>query len=809
MWRDIRYAAQALVHTPLFTLAATLALGLAIGANATIFSLVDGLWLRPPGVRNPGEIVRLHATTQTDSRGIWSFPEYEALRDRTSSFAGMAALGRRGAMLVDDRGGTELLLVNVVSLDFFTTLGVSPAVGRLFAPGDEALLSANPGVVLGHAYWQRRFGSDLSIAGRTIALSRGGPVPVTVLGVLPAGFRDLIAAADRDLWLPPQTWTTLGGGDDFEPWAYRWFEIVARRANVPVSVADAEVKAVAAALASDRPETNAGRGARVVSDFDERMERGGVNALALLGLVVLVVGITCVNVTNLLLARAAGRSREIAVRLALGASRWRLLRGLFAESALLGAFGVLVGLTIAFWLVKLLPALQVPPPGFRSFLLFQADARVVIFTLAVTLLTTVLFGIAPGWTAARVDLVSSIKSEPGTVAPGSGRRWLPHALVVAQIAVSLVLLCAAAVLARSFVQTRRADLGITRGPVLSAWLNPGMGSVPSATVSEAVRQLAGLPGVARVATAVRAPLSLSGGGMTREVYFPDQPGEPGAGLPAIKFNAVSASYFPVMGTRLLRGEGFTEAHERVGEPVMIVNERFAAQFFPGRDPLGASVRIGSATGLEYRIIGIAQNAVINAIGEPVEPYLYLPFHPDRYGDLTFLLATHGDPAALAGAVRDTLTRVHPQLDPLRILTMAQYLEHSGQQYRTMAALAGALGLVGLVLTGLGLYGVVAYRTTKRTKEIGIRMALGATRRSVVRLVVADGLRVAIMGLAVGIPAALVATRLMASLLFGVGPWDVPAFTAAAAVLLLAVTVATLIPALRATRLSPTTALRES
>jgi predicted permease len=808
MWRDIRYAAQALARTPLFTLAATLALGLAIGANATIFSLVDGLWLRPPGVHKPGQTVRIHATTPTQSRGYWSFREYEAIKERTSSFAGVAALGRRGAILVNDRGATELLLVNVVSIDFFTTLGVAPALGRLFAPGDEKALDASPGIVLGHAFWQRRFGADSSIVGRMVTLSRGDKVPVTVLGVLPASFRDLFAAADRDLWLPPQTWTALGSARDFESWDNRWFEIVARRADVPVSVADAEVKAVANAFAQDLPETNAGRGARVVSDFDDRMETGGINAFALLGLVLLVVGITCVNVTNLLLARAAGRSRDIAVRIALGASRWRLLRGLFAESALLGVFGVVMGLTIAFWLVRVLPALQVPPPGFRSFLLFQADARVVIFTLAVTLLTTLLFGIAPSWTASRIDLVSSIKAEPGTVAPGGGRRWLPRALVIGQVAVSLVLLCAAAVLARSFVQTRQADLGVTRGAVLSAWLNPGMGSVPSATVAEAVRQLEALPGVSRVATAVRAPLSLSGGGMTRELYFPHQPAEPGAGLPAVKYNAVSASYFTVMGTRLLRGEGFTDAHERAGEPVMIVSERFAAQFFPGRDPLGATVRVGSAAGVEHRVIGIAQNAVINQIGEPREPYFYLPFQPDDYGDLTFLLATHGDPAALAGSVRDTLRRLHSLLDPLRILTMAQYIEYSGRQYRAMAALAGALGLVGLVLTGLGLYGVVAYRTTKRTKEIGIRMALGATRRGVVRLVVGEGVRVAVAGLALGIPLALLVTRLMASLLFGVGPWDLPAFAAAAGVLLLAVTVATLIPALRATRVSPTTALRE-
>lgn len=806
MWRDIRYAAQALARTPLFTLTVTLALGLAIGANATIFSLVDGLWLRPPGVHRPGDIVRLFSTTESEQRGLWSFGEYEALRDRTSSFTSVAALGRRGAMLVDESGRNDLLLANVVSTNFFSTLGVKPVLGRVFAPGDESLLDDSPGVVLGHAFWQRYFGGDPAVVGRTLWLSRGERVPVVVLGILPAGFRDLYAAADRDLWLPPQTWRALGNGSDFDPWGYRWFEVVARR-SVAVRVAASEVTSLAAGFARDLPSTNAGRGARVVSDFEDRMETGGVNAIALLGLVLLVVGITCVNVTNLLLARAAGRSREIGVRLALGASRWRLLKGLFAENLLLGALGIVAGLTIAFWLIKLLPSLQVPPPGFRSFLLFQADARVVTFTVLVTIVTTLLFGIAPSLTAARTDLVASIKTEPGAAALGR-RRQLSRVLVIAQVAVSLVLLCAAGILTRSFVSTQRADLGVTRAPVLTAWLNPGMGTVPPAAVREAADRLAALPGVTRVAMAVRAPLSLSGGGMAREIYFPHHPPTPGAGLPAVKFNAVSAGYFSVMGTRLLRGEGFTEAHERGGQPVMIVNDRFVEQFLPGRDPLGAVVHTGGATGTEYRIIGVAQNAVINQVGEPAEPYFYVPLDPDQYGDLTFLLATRVDAASLATVVRETLRQVHPGLDPFRTLTMGQYIEYSSRQYRAMAALAGALGLVGLFLTTLGLYGVVAYRTTKRTREIGIRVALGATRRTVMRLVVGEGLRVAAIGLAFGIPAALLATRLMASLLFGVEPWDPPTFLAAALVLLLAVFLAALIPALRAMRLSPTAALRE-
>ena len=806
MWRDVRYAVQGLWRSPVFTLSATLALGLAIGANATIFGLVDAQWLRPPGVAGPGELVRIFSTTPTDTTGTWSYPEYRALVDESASFAGVIAKGGRGATMAAADGTPELLLVNVVSMNFFTTLGVTPAIGRVFATGDEPALEQQPGVVLGYAFWQRRFGGNPSIVGQTIRLNRSGAVPVTVLGVLPRSFRDLDAAGDRDLWLPPPTWVRLSNRSEFEDRDFRWFEVMARkRAGVSVAAAQADVLHVAATLSTAYPATNAGRAARVISDFDYRLENGGTNAEALFGLVLLVVLITCVNVANLLLARGAARTREIAVRVALGAGRARLLRQLMTESAILGMLGAIAGFTLSLWLTRLMPALLGTPPGFRSFTLFQVDGRVLLFTLAVTILTTCLFGVLPSWLSTRADVAPLIKGT-AVAAGGRGDRRVRQALVISQIAVAVVLLCGAAVLARSFAETNRADLGVTRKPLASAWVT-GEPFTKEAVV-EGLRRLQGIAGVTHAAIALRAPLSLSGNGYARPVYFPEQPAAPAEGLPQIKLNTVSATYFETIGTRLLRGRVFTADEDGPGEPVMVVNEAFEAKYFPG-GAIGQRAQPGGQTALVHRIIGVVQNSVINEIGEPPEPYFYLPYWREDFGEITFLVQTSTNAAAFVPIIKQTLKGVDPHLDPRRVITMRDYMEYSARTFRATAALAGALGIVGLILTILGVYGVVAYRTSWRTREIGIRMALGARRGEVLALIVREGAMTALIGIAIGIPAALAVTRELASMLFHVSPWDALSFSTVAVIVFGLACLATLVPAIRATRIAPSRALRDT
>ena len=805
MIRDLRYAGLTLLRSPIFTLTATVALALAIGANAAIFGLVDALWFRPPGVHDASSLVRVFATTSSEHEASWSFPEFLDIRDGVSAFdGGVVARGRRGATLAAANGTPELVLVNVVSSNFFSTLGVKALHGRVFTDADERDSAAT--VVLGHAFWELRFGSDPSIVGRTISLGRGGSIPVTIVGVLPPAFRDLDAAADRDIWLPPVTWRQLAGQAELQDRTSRWFEIFARlRPGATVASAHAEMSALAGTLAARFPAANAGRGARVVTDFDYRVESGGANAAALLALVVLVIAITCVNVANLLIARAESRSGELALRTALGAARWRITRQLMAECLLLGAAGALAGLAVGSSLIHLLPAIMGAPPGFRSFLVFQTDARMIAFTLGTTILTTLLFGIAPSLMATRADVGSIIKGGSGLTGLGRPGGRFKHALVVAQIAVSLVLLCAAGVLVRSFVQTQRADLGFARAPVLTAWGSSG--DVPRATAMQAVRDLEALPGVSSVAVAIRAPLSLSGGGMAQPVYLPHAPADAAAGLPSVKFNAVSTNYFAVMGTRLLKGRGFNELEQQGSTPVIVVNERFAAQFFPGQDAIDGVVRLGGPNGTDHRVVGIAQNAVINGIDQVPEPYVYLPYWRESFGEITFLIAASGDAALLAAPARETLRRLDSRLEPRRLITMREYIDHSARGYQTTALLASALGVIGLMLTALGVYGVIAYQMMKRSRELAVRVAIGATPSQMMAMMMGEGFRVVLSGLALGIPFALLTTRQMASLLFGVRPWDPPTVLASCSVLLVVVGAAVLIPALRAARVYPSAVLR--
>ena len=802
MWRDLRLAGRSLVRSLPFTLATTFALGLAIGANASIFSLVDGLWFRPAGFRDVGRSVRVFSTSEAARTDGWSYPEYLELRERARSLEGVVARGRRGTVVSWRGSRPDLALVNVVSADFFSALGIEAASGRVFGSADEAA-GTDAVVVLGHAYWRRTFGGDPAVVGQSLSMG-SGPMPARILGVLPASFRDLDAAADRDLWLPPSTWRRLGGPSDFENRAFRWFDVLAiRRSGAGLAAANAEVAAFAATLEAEFPGTNAGRGARVVSDLAYRMESGGANALALVALVVLVVLIACVNVSNLMLSRAIGRREELAVRVALGASRTQLLRQTLAESVLLCGLGLATGLMLSLWLIRLLPAFLVQPPGFPTLSWFGIDDRVLAMTFGAALVTAALSTLAPIWTIARGDVSRIIHAGARVANPARARRRFGGLLITAQVAVSLVLIVAAAVLTRSFVETRRADLGFAYERILAAWVAP---APPAAVSRDAVDRLASMPGVARVAVAIRAPLSLSGGGLARRLQIAG-PDEREAGTePEVKYGAVSSNYFDVMGIRRIEGRTFDAADEGPGAPVIVVNEPFATRFLGSARPAtGRMVRIGA---VEHRVIGVVRSAVINAIGEAPEPYFYLPFWRGAYGELTYLLEAQGDAAALASSAGRVLADLDARLEPRRLVALDQYVRYSAADYQATAALAGALGIVGLVLTAFGVHGVMAYRTSRRLKEIGIRMAFGAARSQVLALVAKEGGRIALAGLAVGLPASLVATQWLQSFLFGIGPWDAVAFVGGATLIAATVALATLLPAWRAARVDPSIALRD-
>lgn len=783
MLREYRLAFRSLLRRPGLTAAAVLALGLALAASGTIFGLVDGLWLRPPGVTAPGELVRVFAVTHDSSEGLWSYPEVRDLQARTTSLSHIVARGQRGSIVPDAAGEPTLVLVNVVSPDFFEALGVKPAWGRLPAAADQA-----PVVALGHAYWRLRFGGDPSVIGTTLPLGARQSVRATIIGILPPTFRELEAASDRDLWMTPATWSALAGPDEFNDRLSRWFSVVGRRAP------GYSVKQVATEMRMfDEPD----RRARVVADSEHRLASGGRNVLALLSLVVVVGLITCVNLAELLLASAAQRRQEFATRVALGASQSRLVKAMVAEGLLLGVGGLLIGLVLTSALLRIVPAVMVPPPGFRSFLTVGLDGRVVVFLAVAAVLFTVLFSLAPARLAARTDLLPIIKGGGHAAAKPAARVRVPFGPVL-QVALAFVLLSAAMVLGRSFLASQSPTFGLTDAPVLTVW---SMTDLPPANRTQAESRLRDLPGVADVALAIRAPLSLSGGGRAASVRMP------GAEPIEVKYNAVSANYFSTIGTDIIAGRGFADDDERTRRKIAIVSRTLADRWPGGVSPVGGRLLIGEA-GEPWEVVGVAEDAAINTIGEPAEPYLYLPFATYAPGEVTFLLTLNSGAAVPARDIRSVLIEIDRGLEPRRIVPMQQYVDYATRDYRATAMLAGALGALGLILTLVGVYGVTAYRTARRTREFGIRAALGARRVQILRESLRDTLALVVVGTSLGVIVSLWTNRVLGALLLGVRPWDPWSLVLAASVLMASLTAATFVPALRASSIDPSQALRE-
>jgi putative ABC transport system permease protein len=545
-WQDLRYAVRVLRKNLGFSAAAVLSLALGIGANTAIFSLIDGLWMRPMAVPTSDEMVRLFSTTSQNPEDTFSYPEYLALKDQARGFQGLVARGGRGTQIPNKDGRSELHTVNVVSDNFFRVLGIQPLAGRVFTPDNKDLLNQEPVAVLGNNFWKRRFGSDRGIVGRQIEFQRGSQkVLFTVLGVLPETFRDINNGEDRDIWLPTQSWLRLSGPGDLQDRGFRWFRVLGRlRPGVSVRAANAQVELIARRLASEWPATNRGRNARVVSDLSYRLELAGTKGLVLFSAVLLLVLLSSVNVANLLLARGARRAREIAVRLSLGARRLRIVRQLMTENIVLGFAGLLGGLGLGIALIRLLPSLLVQPHVLQPELTFHLDSRVLGFSVLVSLATIFFFGLAPAWRTSKLSLVSALKERTAS-ADLTGSRLQPrHWLSISQISISLVLLAGTGLMVRSFVNTRTLDYGISRKPLLDIWVWAS-GSQASVLYREALDRLREFPSAKRIAFASRAPLSLSEGGTSQLVTFPDRP-ETVSQPVEIKYNSISSNYLNVM-----------------------------------------------------------------------------------------------------------------------------------------------------------------------------------------------------------------------------------------------------------------------
>jgi predicted permease len=535
------------------------------------------------------------------------------------------------------------------------------------------------------------------------------------------------------------------------------------------------------------------------------MHLAGTNGVVLSAAVLLLVLLSSVNVANLLLARGVRRSKEITVRLSLGAQRLRLVRQLMTENIVLGFAGLVAGIAAGAVLIKLLPSLLVQPPALQPILDFHLDLRVLSFSVLVSMATIFLFGLAPAWSTSKSNLASSLKERVSS-ADWTGRGLRPrHWLSISQISISLVLLAGTGLLLQSFINTRTLDYGLGRRPLLDVWVWASGQQAP-ALYREALDRLRAFSSVREIAFASRAPLSLSEGGMSQLVTFPGRP-ETSNQPVEIKYNSISSSYLSVMGTALLRGRMFNMIDQRNGPLVVLISETMARRFWPQGNAIDKIIHIKTLSNREYRIVGVVQDAPINAIGEPPEPYMYLPYWRNPTESMTFVVKTDGDPLAIAQPIRRSLISLSHDLDPFMITTQQELIRYAAAPYQMTAELVSTLGFLGLMLTAIGLYGVISYGVTQRIREIGIRMALGAERGTILKLVLGEVTLLASIGVAMGLPLAFLGARSASTLLFGVAPWDLTAFCGAIALLVIVLFAAGAVPARGATRIDPMMALR--
>ncbi|MDQ6888585.1 MAG: ABC transporter permease [Gemmatimonadota bacterium] len=807
---DVRYAIRSLRKSASFTVIAILTLALGIGGNSALFALLDATMLRPlPRITAPERLVWLAGLRRDVGRTtLLSYAELRDLRDLRSSFSGIAAYEPLPFNL---GGGTpERIAGQMVSGDYFAVLGVTPALGRSFLPEEDAVPGRNPVAVLSDDLWRRRFAADPSAIGTTVVLN--GHV-FTIIGVAPPRFIGP-ELDDRvpDVWLPIMMFQQAAPNepDLLESRAARELRVIARLApGVDRARADGAVSALASRLAAAYPGDYQTLGLSVsgLTGGVHPHNVGEVLPLAILGFGVtgIVLLIACANVANLLLGRAAGRRREIGIRLALGASRARLLRQLMTESMVLTLAAAVVGLGASVWTSDAaLARIGLPIP-----LDLSPDWRVLAVTIAVAIATGVLFGLVPALDATRPELVPTLK-DGGVGTPGGARgSRLQAVFVVTQVALSIVLLASAALLLRSLSKANKVDPGFEPRRVLAISFDLGtQGYSPERRqlfYSTLLARTLAIPGARAASLTSLVPM---GGTMWGNEVYLEGDTERGR-RPTVTFDNVRPGYFATIGTPLVTGRDLT-LRDRKGAPgVVVVNEEMARRSWPGESPLGKRISMEGPAGPFMTVVGVARDGKYDELGERPRPYLYLPeMQQSGYrSQMTLLVRSDGDPAALAAPVSRLVRSLDPTLPVYAVQTLGQVLRERQQQKKAGSELMSAFGLLALGLASLGVYGVMAHSVARRTREIGVRMALGARERDVLRLFVGGGLRLTAIGTAIGLLLAIAAARALRSTLVGLSAVDGVTFAGVALVIAAAGLLATWLPARRATRVDPVITLR--
>jgi putative ABC transport system permease protein len=818
LWQDLRYGARTLWKNPGTTFVIVMALALGVGANTAIFSVVNAVLLRPLPFESPEQLMVIWETNPARvlQQGTPSPPDFREWRSRTQTFEQMAAFYQEDYNL-SGTGEPERLTGAVVSANFFSTLKLNMNAGRAFLPTEEQF-GAHRVAVLSHGLWQRRFGANPQLVGQTINLNNQ---PHTVVGIAPPDFQ--LAGVRAELWTP----MAFAPGDRYNTRGNHFLNVIARlKPDVTITQAQADMDVITRQLAEEH-EMNVGLGAKVVAMHEETVGSYRPALLVLLGAVGFVLLIACANVANLLLARAAVRQKEFALRATLGASRLRTIRQLLTESLLLSVLGGSLGLLLAMWGVDLLVALS--PAELPRLAEIGVDARVLAFTLSLSVLTGLVFGLAPALQASHLDLNEALK-EGGRSVTGSRRtRRLRGALVVTEIALSLVLLIGAGLLINSFRNLTQVNPGFKPDHLLTMQIALPETKYPltephraQAFYRQLLERMATLPGVQSVGATSSLPLAAGGWGKLLSVE--GRPAPPSLEtIPLVQYRQVTASYFDTLGVSSVKGRLFTEQDDRNSPPVALINEEMARRFFPDEDPVGKRLWMGPPESLlpagvlpdgysfpRLTIAGVVNDVRSQGLNQQAGPEVYIPYSQgaeETQRSMFLAVRTTLEPLSLVAAVRNEVMAIDKDQPIADIQTMEQRLAASLAGPRFNMLLLGIFAAVALALAAVGLYGVMAYGVTQRTHEFGIRMALGARRADVLKLVVRQGMGMALIGVVLGLAASFALTRVMTSLLFGVSATDPLVFTAIALLLAAVAFIASYIPARRALKVDPMVALR--
>jgi putative ABC transport system permease protein len=801
LWQDLRYGARMLLKNPGFTAVAVVTLALGIGANAAIFSVVNATLLRPLPFEDPDRLIMIRETK------LPQFPEFSVSpgnfldwKKQNTVFERLVAMQDASFNLIGVVDPERLRGMRVTD-GFFAMLGARPRIGRDFLP-EEDQPGRNNVVILSHGLWQRRFGADPNIVNRAITFSGGS---YTVVGVMPATFR--FGDGGAEFWTP-MAFTA----EQAQQHGSHYVSAIGRlKPGVALAQARSEMGMIADRLAKQYPDNNTGWNVKLTPLLEYTVSSVKPALLVLLGAVAFVLLIACVNVANLLLARSAAREKEIAIRVSLGAGRWRIARQLLTESALLALAGGTVGLTLAKWGKDLLLALA--PEDLPRLSDVSLDGRALAFTAAITLLTGLGFGLFPALQASKIrgsNLNETLKDAGRGSTDDGRRRLIRGALVVLEVALALELLVGAGLLIKSFLRLRSVDPGFNPAGALTAQIPLSQRKYPEdsqrvAFYTQLIEKVAALPGVQAAGAAMVTPLS--GNDFVLGFMIEGRPPYPAGSEPDTNYYSVTPGYFKAMGIPLLRGRLFTERDAKDATRVVIINETMAKRFFPGEDPIGKRLHVTMGPLLYREIVGIVGDVKHYSLDQETKAQTYEPYAQQPFSGMTLVARTSGDPAGLSAAIRGEVLKIDKELPISNVRTLEQYLSTSIAQQRFSVLLLGIFAAVAMALACVGIYGVLSYSVAQRRREIGVRMALGAARRDVLRLVVGHAMLLTLIGVAIGLGAAFALTRVMSTLLFGVSATDPMTFVLIALLLVAVALLAALVPARRATKVDPMVALR--